>query len=233
METPGSNGKRNCREEDGIGSSGLGSRKNTKSFVWKHVTRLKDNYDRCKFHYCGKEMSCPTKSGTSNLKNHILGCKAFLAWKDANSFKEKSKHIVLGEQRCFQKGNLTLYRVSEDEDIYKGNCGHVCIRKAQMKKVLGQNKQRLSLTTSIWVFPYTSANYMVITAHFVDASWKLRKMIIGFKNVDDHKGSIIAKFLIDCLAEWDIRSVFCIMVDNATDNTSAMKEVQGKIHEPW
>ncbi|KAF8051983.1 hypothetical protein N665_1633s0005 [Sinapis alba] len=71
METLGSNGKRNEREEDGIGSFGLGSRKKTRSFVWKHVTRLKDNYDSCKCRYCGKEMSCPTKSGTSNLKKHV------------------------------------------------------------------------------------------------------------------------------------------------------------------
>ncbi|KAF8107343.1 hypothetical protein N665_0123s0034 [Sinapis alba] len=254
METLGSNGKRNKREEDGIGSSGLGSRKKTMSFVWKHVTRLKDNYDRCKCRHCGKEMSCPTKSGTSNLKKHILGCKAFFAWKAADAFKRKS--------------NLTLYRVSEgvfkevsNELIILGELPlafieslawrNFCLkvqlhtpvcrktstkeivamyasRKAQMKKILGQNKQRLSLTTNIWVAPYTSASYIVITAHFVDASWKLRKMIIGFKNVDDHKGSTNAKFLIDCLAEWDIRRVFCITVDNATANTSAMKKFKEK-----
>ena len=65
---------------------------------------------------------------------------------------------------------------------------------------------------------------MVITAHFIDSSWKLRKMIIGFKNVDDHKGSTTARVLVDCLAEWDIKRVFCITVDNATANTSAMKK---------
>ncbi|XP_013601612.1 zinc finger BED domain-containing protein RICESLEEPER 2-like [Brassica napus] len=49
-------------------------------------------------------------------------------------------------------------------------------------------------------------------------------MIIGFKNVDDHKGSTTARVLVDCLAEWDIKRVFCITVDNATANTSAMKK---------
>ncbi|KAF8109764.1 hypothetical protein N665_0092s0035 [Sinapis alba] len=257
METLGSNRKRNGREEDGIGSSGLGSRKKTRSFVWKHVTRLKDNYDRCKCRYCGKEMSCPTK--------HILGCKAFLAWKAANAFKGKSKQTVLTPD---EEGNLTLYRVSED--VFKETSNELIIlgelplafierfawrnfclkvqlhtpvcrktstkeivamyasRKAQMKKNFGQNKQRLSLTIDIWVAPYTSASYMVITAHFVDASWKLRKMIIRFKNVDDHKGSTIAKVLIDCLAELDIRRVLCITVDNATTNTSAMKKFKEK-----
>ncbi|XP_013741789.1 zinc finger BED domain-containing protein RICESLEEPER 2-like [Brassica napus] len=261
METLGSNYKRNERDEEGIGSSGLGSRKKTRSFVWKHLTRLKDDYDRCKCRYCGKEMPCPSKSGTTNLRKHILGCKGFLAWKAAKASKGKGKQTELTPD---EEGNLTLYKVSEDvfkeatdelivlaelplafiESLaWRSFCLKVQLhtpvcrktstkqivamyasRKAKMKKVLGQNKQRLSLTTDIWVAPYTSASYMVITAHFVDASWKLQKMIIGFKNVDDHKGSTIAKVLIDCLAEWDIRRVFCITVDNATANTSAMKK---------
>ena len=173
-------------------------------------------------------MSCPTKSGTFNLRKHVLGCKAFLAWKAAKAFEGKGRQTELTPD---EEGNITLYKVSEDvfkeatnELIVLGEFPlafieslawrHFCLkvqlhppvcrktstkdivamyaaRKAQMKKVLGQNKQRLSLTTDIWVAPYTSASYMVITAHFVDASWKLRKMIIGFKNVDDHKGSTI------------------------------------------
>ena len=95
-------------------------------------------------------------------------------------------------------------------------------KKEAMKKILGENKQRLSLTTDIWTAPYTRASYMVITAHFVDAGWKLRKLIIGFKNVVDHKGSTISKVLLDCLEEWGIKRVFCITVDNATANGSAM-----------
>ncbi|CAA7013945.1 unnamed protein product [Microthlaspi erraticum] len=96
-------------------------------------------------------------------------------------------------------------------------------RKAVMKKILDENKQRLSLTTDIWVAPHTGASYMVITAHFVDAWWQLRKLIIGFKNVYDHKAATISKVLIDCLAEWDIKRIFSITVDNATANSNAME----------
>ncbi|XP_018467598.2 zinc finger BED domain-containing protein RICESLEEPER 2-like [Raphanus sativus] len=255
METPESNGTR------ATGTSSLGSRKKTRSFVWKHLTRLENNYDRCKCRYCGKEMSCDTKSGTSNLRKHVLGFKAFLAWKAAKALKGEGKQTELTPD---EEDNLSVFKVSEDvfreasnELIILGELPlaiidslawrYFCLkvqlhtpvcrktstkdivamyasRKAQMKQVLGQNKQKLSLTTYIWVAPYTSASYMVITVHFIDASWKLRKMIIGFKNVEDHKGSTIAKVLIDCLAEWDIRRIFCITVDNATANTSSMKK---------
>lgn len=63
---------------------------------------------------------------------------------------------------------------------------------------------------------------MVITAHFVDATWQLRKMMIGFKNVSDHKGATICNILFECLDEWDIKRVFCNTMDNATTKSSAM-----------
>lgn len=65
---------------------------------------------------------------------------------------------------------------------------------------------------------------MVIATYFVDDSWQLRKLIIGFKNISDHKNTTIYKVLLEFLAEWDIKKVFCITVDNATTNTSATKK---------
>ncbi|CAD5324764.1 unnamed protein product [Arabidopsis thaliana] len=95
-------------------------------------------------------------------------------------------------------------------------------KKAAIKKILGKSQQRMSLTTDIWVSNNTGESYMVIRAHFVDVDWKLKKMIIRFKHVTDHKGGTICKVLLECLAEWDIRRIFCITVDNATANNTAL-----------
>ena len=67
---------------------------------------------------------------------------------------------------------------------------------------------------------------MVIASHFTDESWQLKKLIIGFKYVIDHKGQTIATVLLECLADWGIEKLFCITVDNATANTSAL----GRFH---
>lgn len=64
---------------------------------------------------------------------------------------------------------------------------------------------------------------MVITAHFIDDKWQLKKLIIGFKYVMDHKGQTISTVLLECLADWGLERLFCITVDNATANTSAIK----------
>lgn len=45
---------------------------------------------------------------------------------------------------------------------------------------------------------------MVITAHFIDDEWQLKKLIIGFKYVMDHKGQTISTVLLECLADWGL-----------------------------
>ncbi|XP_013624086.1 PREDICTED: zinc finger BED domain-containing protein RICESLEEPER 2-like [Brassica oleracea var. oleracea] len=195
VRTPISRNKNKRKETDEGGSS-----KKARSWVWDHFTKKIEDKDRASCNYCGKEMASASKSGTTSLSKHLnLACKSFQVWQAANRFGTQG----------------VMSPVGEDGDLM------VC-KKEAMKKILGENKQRLSLTTDIWTAPYTRASYMVITAHFVDAGWKLRKLIIGFKNVVDHKGSTISKVLLDCLEEWGIKRVFCITVDNATANGSAM-----------
>ena len=74
----------------------------------------------------------------------------------------------------------------------------------------------------------TGASYMVVTAHYIDDCWRLRKLILGFKHVIDHKGHTISQVLLDCLAEWGISKVFCVTVDNATANSSALRRFQSQ-----
>lgn len=64
---------------------------------------------------------------------------------------------------------------------------------------------------------------MVIIVYFVDINWQLKKLIIGFKNVSDYKGVIIAVVFKECLEEWDIKRVFCIIVDNVIVNSNVME----------
>ena len=69
---------------------------------------------------------------------------------------------------------------------------------------------------------------MVVTAHYIDPYWRLKKLIIGFKHVTDHKGATISKVLLDCLADWGIQKVYCVTVENATANSSALRKFQSE-----
>ncbi|EOA18167.1 hypothetical protein CARUB_v10006642mg, partial [Capsella rubella] len=139
--TPDQRGKRKQTQENGATSEQPKAKKiiPPRSDVWTHFTR-RENRDKCVCHHCKKDYSCPSKSGTKNMWNHLEIC----------------------------------------------------------------------------------SSYMVITAHYIDAQWRLKKLIIGFKYVTDHKGKTIAKVLLECLTDWGIEKVFCVSVDKATANSNAL-----------
>lgn len=141
-----------------------------------------------------------------------------LSWVDGLAWRHFTDKIKLG---------IPHSRTTARRDIVE-----IYVQKKEtMKNLLEENKQRLSLTTDIWKAPHTGASYMVITAHFIDSWWKLRKLIIGFKNVVDHKGATICNALLECLEDWGIEKLFSITVDNATANGSALRRFKEKFME--
>lgn len=48
----------------------------------------------------------------------------------------------------------------------------------------------------------------------------------GNKYITNHKGQTKPTVLLDCLAQWGIEKIFCIIVDNATANTCALRKFQ-------
>ncbi|KAF8108440.1 hypothetical protein N665_0109s0061 [Sinapis alba] len=231
----------------------------TRSHVWKDFTRTEENHDVCTCNHCHRKFGCASSAGTSNLKKHLLSCKAYKAWSESQA---------PGATAITSDGKLTSAKVSEDvfrnasnellvlaelplsfiESVaWRHFCNRVNLytphsrrtatrdivkmyvsRKAALKNWFKSTKQRVSLTTDIWTAQATGASYMVITVHFVDGNWQLRKLIIGFKYITDHRGHSIANVLLECLAEWGIQKVFTITVDNATANTSALRRFQGE-----
>ncbi|XP_019082738.1 PREDICTED: zinc finger BED domain-containing protein RICESLEEPER 3-like [Camelina sativa] len=227
----------------------------TRSTVWGHFTRFDDNVKRCKCNYCHKSYGCDSKSGTSHLKAHMESCKHFQAWRQKQSqtvinnqgqlqsgkvteevFREASNEaIVLSELPLAFIESIGWKHFCNKVNLYKPHSRRTATKdivrmyvemKASLKTWIVASKPRVSLTTNIWVAKATCSSYMVITAHFIDVSWRLRKLIIGFKYITDHKGATISRLLLDCLAEWGIEKILTVTVDNATANTSALKKFQ-------
>ncbi|KAH9707839.1 BED-type domain-containing protein [Citrus sinensis] len=73
------------------------------------------------------------------------------------------------------------------------------------------------------------SNYMVITAHFIDAEWVLHKRILSFTPIANHKGDGIGKLIETCLIDWGIERLFTITVDNASANKVAITYVKKKL----
>ena len=91
--------------------------------------------------------------------------------------------------------------------------------KANLRKVLTEVPGRISFTTDLWR-AITVEGYLCLTAHYLDANWKLHAKIVSFCAFPPpHTGAIIAMKLMEILKEWGLdKKVFTVTVDNATSN---------------
>lgn len=117
--TPDSN--RENRKQSEAGSSQQTKVKRilpTRSEVWEHYTRTKEDRDRCLCNYCQKSYSCLTTSGTTNLKKHLEVCKNHQAWLAVN----KNRRENVSEDRKLKSGKFTeaVFREATNEMILLG-----------------------------------------------------------------------------------------------------------------
>ncbi|KAL4309888.1 hypothetical protein GQ457_01G012950 [Hibiscus cannabinus] len=103
------------------------------------------------------------------------------------------------------------------------DCYALFIEKRKTLKDFFKNlSSRVCLTTDTW----TSAqnlSYMCLTAHFIEDTWKLHKMIINFCPIAGHSGELIGRTIEKCLLEWGLKRILTITVDNASSNDLAIK----------
>lgn len=59
---------------------------------------------------------------------------------------------------------------------------------------------------------------MCVAAHYIDFEWKLQKKIIYFVPIFSHRGEDLGLVLEECLREWGLDSVSCIIMDNVIPN---------------
>ncbi|CAI9283695.1 unnamed protein product [Lactuca saligna] len=91
----------------------------------------------------------------------------------------------------------------------------------KLKDVL--RNQTVSITTDTWTSIQT-INYSCLTVHWVDETWVLRKKILNFCPIANHKGVTIGKLVYKCLQNWQIKKVFTVTVDNASSNDGAIRD---------
>ncbi|KAJ0594754.1 putative transcription factor C2H2 family [Helianthus annuus] len=91
--------------------------------------------------------------------------------------------------------------------------------KTNLKEKLQKVTSRICLTIDLWS-SITTDGYMVLTAHYIDDSWVLRKKILNFKVIPPpHSGELLAEYMVNFLGDWGIeKKVFTITVDNAKYN---------------
>ncbi|KAL3522984.1 hypothetical protein ACH5RR_015818 [Cinchona calisaya] len=98
------------------------------------------------------------------------------------------------------------------------------LEKKKLKNLL-KNVNKISLTTDLWKSKNQKIEYMVITGHWIDSSWKLQKRVLSFVHIPPpRKGVEISDAIFKCLKERGIENeIFTISVDNASNNDVAIR----------
>jgi hypothetical protein len=90
--------------------------------------------------------------------------------------------------------------------------------------------KRICITIDTWT-SLQNLNYMVVTASYIDSSWRMHKKIIKFNLISSHKGENIGRMLENTLIEWEIESVFTVTADNVTVNDVAIDYMKRKLKD--
>nr|GMC66613.1 zinc finger BED domain-containing protein RICESLEEPER 2-like [Ipomoea batatas] len=103
------------------------------------------------------------------------------------------------------------------EEVYE-------IEKKKLKNNL-ESVSKVSLTTDCWKSKNQKIEYMVVTGHWIDSSWRLQKRVLSFINIPPPRGGLqLSNAIFGCMKEWGIeKKVFTITVDNASSNDSAIR----------
>ncbi|CAH9084060.1 unnamed protein product [Cuscuta europaea] len=132
--------------------------------------------------------------------------------------------------------NLTMKRgMPEWKKISRTTARADCFQIYEFeKKKLKQSLEtvsKISLTTDCWKSKTQKIEYMVVTGHWIDSSWRLQKRVLSFINIPPPRGGLqISDAIFKCMKEWDIENnFFTVTVDNATSNDSAIRYMKDTI----
>ncbi|KAL6534872.1 hypothetical protein OROGR_013547 [Orobanche gracilis] len=110
----------------------------------------------------------------------------------------------------------------------RNDCFAVYEREKEKLKVLLKKVHKISLTTDLWKSKSQKLEYMVLTGHWIDSTWKLQKRVLNFVHLPPPRtGIVIADQILKCLRGWGLeKKVYTLSVDNASNNETCVNSLK-------
>ncbi|CAL9008221.1 unnamed protein product [Prunus brigantina] len=211
---------------------------------------------------CGHKYLCDSKYGTGNLKRHLDSClksdtrdigQLLLSKSegsiitrsakfDPNKFRELLVMAIIKHELPFQFVEYAGIRdvfnyICADIKLISRNTAKADVlslynrEKGKLKELLDSITGRVCLTSDLWT-SITTDGYLSLTAHFVDANWKLQKRILNFSFMPPpHSGVALCEEIYKLLTSWGVeKKLFCMTLDNASSNDSFVMLLKGQLN---
>nr|GEX87901.1 zinc finger BED domain-containing protein RICESLEEPER 2-like [Tanacetum cinerariifolium] len=217
------------RDEKTVDNKKKGGRR---SFVWDHFKFVK-GATKAPCQYCKTVIACVgKKNGFKPISEGDITCGSLAT----HSFRQERCRKALA--RLCIKDNQPFSIVDNEgfqdyswemNPLFKmpsrWTVARDCLKiyKEEEKKLKGHLKDQTYLLLLILGRLCRMLTYMCLTEHWGDDDWVLRKKILNFCPIDNHRGDTIGKMVYQCLQKWGTERVFTVTVDNALSNDGAIK----------
>ncbi|XP_056694956.1 zinc finger BED domain-containing protein RICESLEEPER 2-like [Spinacia oleracea] len=227
-------------DEDEIPCNNKGPPVNARANNSSGTSHLKRHVDKCPKrinhdirNFCIS--SNPSSGGTSNmsLKNPNINFEevrraiCIYVVSGAHSFAtcEEPGFKYMVSTMCPQFNTISRHTLRRDTLRYYDD------EKKFVMDDLQNAPGRIAFTTDNWRSEHTDDEYMCITAHWVDANWKIQKRIIKFGALTPpFDGVSLADEIALCLGQWKIdHKIFSFTVDNASYNDCMISSLKAHL----
>jgi hypothetical protein len=101
--------------------------------------------------------------------------------------------------------------------------------KSKLQQELATIPNRISLTFDLWE-SCTTMPYICLTAHFVDANWKLNSKVLNFCSVYPATGGEMCERMIELLNDWGIeKKIFSLTLDDSVENNVLQEQLKSHL----
>lgn len=121
---------------------------------------------------------------------------------------------------------VTLNRVEAD-------CMEIYMKEKQkVSEVLDKLPGKISLSAELWA-AHGDAEYLCLSAHYIDESWLLKRKILNFIMVDpSHTEDLRSDVIMTCLMDWDIdRKLFSMTFDSCSTNDNIVFGIRDRLSQ--
>ncbi|XP_028754428.1 zinc finger BED domain-containing protein RICESLEEPER 2-like [Neltuma alba] len=211
-------------EEEGDESNVDGSRKRKKSLAWLHFEKLppeqwKNGEPRAKCKYCPTTIAChPTTHGTSGLVKHLQRC--LRNPHKANKLKQCMFSTGAG-------GKSLTHHVFSQDLCRRALVKFLILEELPFQTMEGEGfKELLRTLEPRFQIPSRATVTRDCLKLYYEEARRLKRRILNFYVVENHKGDTITAEIERCLLFWGIDKLFTITVDNASSNDIAISTLK-------
>ncbi|XP_031255614.1 zinc finger BED domain-containing protein RICESLEEPER 1-like isoform X2 [Pistacia vera] len=134
--------------------------------------------------------------------------------------------------KVFVKNLQPMFEVAPNNDIELSCMEIYGKEKQKVYDFLSRLQGRINLAVEMWSSA-ENAEYLCLTAHYIDEDWRLQKKILNFITLDSsHTDDMLSEVIIKCLMDWDIDcKLFALTFDDCSTDDDIVPKIKEHISQ--